>query len=112
MIPIKIVPAESLAPFAGRATWRVLIDERYKDDEGLIAHEELHVICGWASLGLYWLLYSLIPQFRYGAEVWCYRMQLKYSLDRYADAALFARFISTRYGLDVSEEQASKDLLE
>jgi len=111
MIPIKIVPAKSLAPFAGRATWRVLIDERYKNDEGLIAHERLHVFWGWMTLGMYWLLYALIPQFRYWAEGWCYRRQLRYSVYKSDDAILFAQFIYVRYGLDVSEDKALKDLL-
>lgn len=112
----------------------VLVRPKYKDDTGLIAHEYLHVrqwlwlslfgipvwmLLEWAGLheysplaiisfGLQPLLYTLVPAFRLWCEVECYKLQATYYKDD--RRAHFAKFISTKYDLDISIEDALKKL--
>jgi hypothetical protein len=110
----------------------VRIRPKYKKDKGLLQHELEHVKQWWittilAALAIagvcyyqqapYWycllslvafdLLYSTFQRFKLQCEVWAYREQLKhYEDDR---TALFAKFISTKYGLEgVTPERAEK----
>jgi hypothetical protein len=116
----------------GHGAWAlgplVFIRPKYKDDKGILAHEELHVqqwaaccllflipfsAVGYAtgihfelaSLFMFWAIY-LIPSFRLRVEVAAYREQAKYYPDD--RMPLFAGFIATRYGLKVTEAKALK----
>lgn len=112
----------------------VLVRPQYKDDAGLIAHEYRHVrqwlLCSllgvpvwflleWAglsvysplafmSLGLHGMLYLLVPAYKLWCEVECYKLQATYSKDDRKPR--FAEFISTKYGLNISVEDALKKL--
>ena len=50
-----------------------------KGDEGLLAHERVHVSQWWRTLGLHSLLYLVSKKYRLKAEVEAYREQLKYN---------------------------------
>lgn len=115
----------------------VRILSKYRDDTGIHAHEAEHVRqwyigvligalaalaissipSGWsdwwplalaAGCALHPLAYLLLPRYRLWAEARAYRIQLRhYPDDR---TALFAEFIATRYGLNISAEQALEAL--
>ncbi len=116
----------------------IMIRAKYRDtDEGIHQHELCHVRrwfaitflslinmaplpfffplpWAWAALSLslfvYPLLY-LIPRFRQREEAAAYRTQLQYSpatTNRDYYSALYAKFISEDYGLNISKEEALK----
>lgn len=104
---IKLVfYTDNLIPeqFAGITRWFiVLIRPKYKDDAGLLAHELVHVSQFWRSVGVLPILYRFSKKWRLVLEVEAYREQLKYySDDR---RTLFANFLATRYGLDITETE-------
>ena len=138
MIPAIIRYTDDMpAPWVGGyARWfYIAIRPKYKDDKGIHAHELEHVKQWWIttilaalaiagglyytqaapglyslvglSLAVFQVLYSFFPRFKLKMEVLAYREQLKhYKDDR---TALFAKFISTKYGLQgVSPEYAER----
>jgi hypothetical protein len=136
MIPAIIRYTDDMpAWMGGYAKWfYIAIRPKYKDDKGIHAHELEHVKQWWIttilaalliagglyftqaapvqyiytglSLAVFQLLYSIIPQFKLRMEVLAYREQLKhYENDR---TALFARFISTKYGLKITADEAEQ----
>jgi hypothetical protein len=131
MVPALIRYTDDMpAWMGGYAQWfYIAIRPKYKDDKGIHAHELEHVkqwwlttllfaimiaaICyrtgfdyGFVGLSLvaYQLLYGLVPWFKLRCEVECYKEQMKhYSDDR---APLFAKFISEKYNLNVTQQHA------
>lgn len=86
----------------------VFIRPEYKDDAGLLAHEQRHVWQWFRTLGLHSFLYLLFDQYKLACEVECYRLQAThYPDDR---LPLFAKFLATSYGLNISEEDALQKL--
>lgn len=87
----------------------ILIRPKYRDDNGIYAHEWTHVKQSFMGLFiLHALMYLLHKGYRFSCEVEAYREQARhYPDDR---RPKFARFIATKYGLDVSEEDALKAL--
>jgi hypothetical protein len=84
----------------------VFIRPQYKDDKGLLAHENNHVKQWLRTFGLHSWLYILSKSYRLASEVECYRIQASfYEDDR---RPLFARYIARSYGLDISEQEALK----
>jgi len=81
----------------------ILILERLRGDEGIRQHELVHVRQWFWTLGMLPLLY-LIPRCKLWFEVQAYRKQLQY----YADdrSWQFAGFISTKYGLKITQYDA------
>ena len=59
-----------------------------KGDEGLLAHERVHVSQWWRTLGLHSLLYLVSKRYRLRAEVEAYRKQLEYPHPRYSQDQL------------------------
>ena len=56
------------------------------------------------TLGIHSFLYLLWPKYKLMSEVEAYKKQSKYySEDK---LPLFAKFIATKYGLDISEQDA------
>ncbi len=129
--PTVIVPAGSLAPFAGVMSIlrrAALIDSRYAADRGLIAHERLGHYQQWRDhplryplrrgLNLRWMpgfVRRWSQRWIYRYEIEAYRIQLRYSVTPVADADLFARFIASRYRLDDLElkiTEIKKELLQ
>jgi hypothetical protein len=86
----------------------VLIRPEHKDNKGLHAHELFHSTQIWLTLGIHGILYALVPKYRYWSEIWAYRRQLKYSAGK---EKVYAKFVVDNYNLDVTEEQALKDLM-
>jgi len=76
----------------------ILIRPTYRDDLGLLEHEMFHV---YQFISPRWWFKSKLEW-----EVAAYKEQLKwYSDDR---SHLFAGFISTKYGFNISEDDAYK----
>lgn len=95
----------------GRANGPIIrIATKYKDDAGIYQHELLHVKQWFCLLILHNLLYLFVPEYKLWAEVQAYKKQLKYYPDD--RSKLFAEFIATRYGLDITKENALKLLRE
>lgn len=92
--------------FGGMANGPVVrILERLRGDEGIRQHELVHVRQWLWTLGMLPILYFLLPKFKLWCEVQAYRKQMKY----YADdrSWRFAESIATKYGLDITQEQAA-----
>ena len=85
----------------------IFIKPEYKDDRGLLEHEKEHVKQWLFSIGLHSILYLFSKRYRLWSEVQCYRAQLKHSPGR---EELFASFIADRYDLDITKEEALKEL--
>jgi len=112
---VRYVEAESLTPFAGRSfLWWIWIDERYKDDIGLLKHEEMHYTQFIHDPLFHSIKYKFSAHYRYKCELDAYKCQLGYSTNRAADAELFTKFILERYNLDklaLTEIEVKKELL-
>lgn len=98
---------------AGYASlWRIYIRPAYKEDMGILAHETCHVRQFWRTLGFHIFLKSF-KWYMLKIEIEAYREQLKYppasgNVEFYRQ--LYAEFISTGYGLDITKEEAYKRL--
>ena len=92
--------------FAGM-TYLVLIfiKPEYKNDFGLLHHEMTHVKQFYKN-PLHSFLYKFSKKYRLKSEVEAYKEQLNYyDVDR---SQLFAQFISEKYNLDITVEQAQQ----
>jgi len=87
----------------------IFIRPEYKQDKGLLAHEQVHVSQFWRTFGASSLLY-LLPSFRYKYEVEAYKKQLEFSVYHEKDAAHFAAFITNNYWLSVEQDKVIEDL--
>lgn len=132
LFPVFVFFVDSLGELtAGEARGPVVrILKSYADDAGLLEHELTHAR-QWYTLGLlaalvalvaqrlgcqYWqitaalsvslhsVLYAAVTPYRLWAEVQAYKIQARYYLDDRLE--MFAGFISTRYGLNVSQGAA------
>jgi hypothetical protein len=82
----------------------IFIRPEYKNDKGLLAHEQTHVWQWFRTLGLHSFLYLLSDRYKLAAEVECYREQAKhYPDDR---TPQFAVFIADDYGLSITAADA------
>ena len=90
--------------------WFIYIRPAYKEDRPLLEHEKIHVRQFWRTLGFHALFYLLSKTYRLNAEVEAYRVQLSYcnEWDKEINRQKFAERISTKYGLDITEEDAYK----
>jgi hypothetical protein len=88
----------------------IFIRPERKGDRGLLEHEKVHRWQWLRTLSLHSLLYLFVPEYKLASEVEAYKEQAKH----YTDDRLpkFARMISTRYGLKITEEDALKLLRE
>lgn len=88
----------------------IFIRPQYKDDAGLLAHEQTHVKQWLRTLGLHSFMYLLSDSYKLASEVEAYKEQAKhYPDDR---MPLFAKYISDDYGLSVTAIDALKLLRE
>lgn len=101
--PIKGFAGSALGP-------SIKIQEKYKEDKGLLEHELTHVRQFYKTLGLLPILYHF-DKFKYKYEVEAYRIQLKYAKNKKWAAELFAGFIADRYNLEVDASKVKEDLL-
>lgn len=120
LIPIEIEVAVEITDdipqeFAGRCVgWRrVQIRSDYRNDAGLLAHEQRHVWQWWLN-PLHPLLMKFSRSYRLWSEVDAYRVQARCYPDEQQPAKLakFAEFIATRYGLDTSAAEVLRRLNE
>lgn len=101
--------------FAGTAKfWRIKIRPEHKDDTGLLEHEKEHVRQFWMFSLFHCLAYGRLKPYTLWCEVRAYRKQLQYppateDPDRYRD--LYAGYLSTKYGLDLTKEEAKEVLM-
>lgn len=89
--------------------WFIRIRPAYKDDLGLLAHEEEHVRQWWVTLGISSILYLLSRRYRLWAEVKAYKEQLRwYPAADHQDEArrAFAIRLANHYGLDITIGEA------
>ena len=88
----------------------IFIRPQYRDDRGLLEHEKVHRRQWLRTLSLSSWLYLFVPEYRLAAEVEAYKVQAEcYTDDR---LPRFAKIISTKYDLKVTEEAALKLLRE
>lgn len=88
----------------------IFIRPKYRDDIGLLRHEETHRRQWLLTIGLYTVLYPLCRRFRQWAEVEAYREQLKhYPDDR---SWRLAEFLATKYDLALTQAEAHRLLTE
>lgn len=101
----RFIPADSAACTRGPV---IFIRSQYQSDFGLLAHEMEHRRQWMATLGFHSLLYLLLKPYRQWAEVRAYRIQLSYPPASNQDTyrRKYAGFISHKYGLDISEDEA------
>lgn len=85
-------------PFAGKQRWFcIFIRPQYCADRGLLEHEKVHVSQWWR----FWKRLTKLER-----EVEAYREQAKwYDSDK---IPMFAMFIATRYGLNITAVDAEK----
>ena len=88
----------------------IFIRPQYRDDRGLLEHERVHRRQWFRTLSLSSWLYLFVPEYRLAAEVEAYKEQARWFDDDRLPR--FAKIISTRYGLKVTEEDALKLLRE
>ena len=81
----------------------IRILKKHKGDVGLYAHELTHVKQWYATLGLHSFLYLLSERYRLWSEVRAYRVQLKHSP---GNEERFAKYISEKYDLDITQAEA------
>ncbi len=89
----------------------IFIRPEYKDDVGLLEHEKVHRWQWIRTIGLHSFLYLFLDSYKLASEVEAYKVQLQYCADVELNTRRFARFISTKYNLDVSEEEAYRRLV-
>lgn len=75
----------------------------FRDDFGLIAHEETHRRQFWRTLGLGCLIALFSQKLRLEYEIEAYREQLKYDPK---GINLFAADLAKNYGFGITESQA------
>jgi len=85
---------------------------KYKGtDEGILQHELTHVKQWYRSLMYFHpILYLVSKRYRLWSEVEAYKVQSNYYDDPAAKLKRFAKFISTRYNLAITEKEALRRL--
>lgn len=120
----------------------VFIRPKYKDDLGLHKHEYVHVNQWWVAtilsvmailaighlayglpllqaatyapiaIGVYSLLYEMVPPFRLWCEVQAYRVQIACYPPEHQEKVrpVLARFLAEKYGLRITPQEAEEKL--
>jgi hypothetical protein len=106
---VKYVEAEGVAPFAGKTNAMIIrIAKDYENDIGLLEHEMQHVK-QFYKFPFHGLFYKYGRGYRLRCEVEAYKVQLKHTP---LSVNHFAKFLSERYDLGISVEEAKKLLLD
>ncbi len=91
----------------------IRIRTKYRQDEGIHAHELEHVRQWWVTLGIHSLLYLVVRRYRLWAEVQAYREQMRHQ-DRHGGylslESAAARLANPRYRLGITIDQAKVEL--
>ena len=110
-----VIYSDSLVPkgFAGIALGPVIvIRPAYRDDQGLLAHEQVHVEQWKRARFTHFWRYWRDLDYRLRCEVEAYRVQIKVTMVQHPNhnrAELiwkFSWFIARKYGLDITHERA------
>lgn len=101
----RFVPETSAACTRGPL---IFIRPEYKNDIGLLEHEKTHVRQWYRTCGFHSIIYPLSQLYRLKAELEAYKCQLNYSPN---NVDLFAEYISTDYGINITKSEAKKLLL-
>jgi Domain of unknown function (DUF4157) len=88
--------------------WFIFIRPNRKGDEGLLAHEQVHVAQFKREPIMFWPKYLLSKKARYAYELEAYRVQLRYRPDR-LDA--YAEALATKYRLNLPIDFVREELL-
>ena len=90
----------------------IFVDPEFKDDPGLIQHEQVHVDQFFRTFGLHPLLYLFSKAYRFRSEVEAYRAQLTcYPANEYVQRLDdYATFLAAHYGLGITKEQAITEI--
>lgn len=75
----------------------------YDDDEGLLEHEKCHARQWWRTCGIHGILYKFSKEYRLKSELEAYGIQLLFSPQ---NIHVFAKFLASHYGLDISVVEA------
>lgn len=86
----------------------ILIREHQVGNRGLLEHERVHVRQFWRTLGMCGIGRLLSRRYRLRCEVEAYREQLKWTGP--AHVAAFSYYLCRNYGLDITHEQAMREL--
>jgi hypothetical protein len=81
-----------------------LIRPSHRNDLGLIAHEKCHIDQFWRNPFKSFLA-IWIKDWKLELEVEAYKVQMQYTQGR---TALFAEYLATKYGLDITAEEAEE----
>lgn len=109
-MPYKIFYTDKFIParFAGMTIGPfIFIRPSYAHDEGLLAHEKVHVSQFWHN-PFFGLAYQFSKKKRLQYESEAYREQLLFYQEDMTNT--FARHLATKYSLDITEEEAKKHL--
>ena len=91
------------------------IRKKYREDVGLRKHEEKHIEQFWRYYGWFPIFYLLSQKFRLKVEVEAYREQLKWYDDGAAARSWrvqkYASYISSKYRINITKEEAEELLL-
>jgi hypothetical protein len=93
--------------------WFIRLRPKYREDKGILEHEKCHVRQWFFTFMLHGPLYLFFKPYRLRAEVQAYKEQLDWPpalLDRKKYLDKYAEFISTKYKLDITKEEAKKRL--
>jgi hypothetical protein len=96
MIPARFA-ATTYGPF-------IFIRPTKKDDFGLLMHERVHVDQFWRTCGLFGIAYFFSKKKKLQYEAEAYREQLKHYPDDRTE--IFAWILATKYGLNISVDEA------
>ena len=85
----------------------IFIRPANKGDEGLLAHELVHVKQAWGNIfpPIWQIRYNLSKSYRLKCEVEAYRVQLQHNPDK---LDLYAWFIANEYNLDITAQAAAE----
>ena len=101
----KFIPKDAAGCTRGPV---IFIRPKYKDDKGLLEHENIHRWQWVFTLGFHSFLYLLYKPYRLWSEVQAYKMQLRYPPANGSDSykLKYANYISKNYGLNVTSNEA------
>jgi hypothetical protein len=90
----------------------VRIKKGYENDKGLIEHELVHSKQFYRLPIIHWLMYLLLPTYRYKCEIEAYREQLRHypNEDKERLSYKFAMFIVNDYKLNVKFDKTLEAL--
>ena len=91
----------------------IFIRPEYKHDQGLLAHEQVHVSQAWGNLfpPIHAIRYALSEKYRLKCEVEAYRKQLQVNKETgyrggFDYAPFYAKFIAEDYNISITPEAA------